>query len=162
PGFLGYIAPDTDATLGQNFGLLTFLLPYLEQDALYRKFTRSFDLKSYGPASQVSAGTNAWWSVNPDFSLAFSRIGMLHCPSDEISQVADLDPSAGLGPFLMISAPTSPGVNTITGWYYPLATYTPDQIDLGKTNYTGVAGALGVDPSTADAASGPGADLTQY
>jgi prepilin-type N-terminal cleavage/methylation domain-containing protein len=162
PGFLGYLPGDADASLGQNFGLLTYLLPYVEQDGLYRKFTRSFDLKTYGPATQTPGTNNAWWSVNPDFSLAFSRISNFNCPSDEVTQVADLDPTAGLGPFLMIAAPTSPGANTITGWYYPLSQYTPDQIDLGKTNYTGVAGALGVDPSKADAASGPGADLTKY
>src|SRR5262245_62326005 len=34
PGFLGYLPPDTDASLGQNFGMLSFLLPYVEQESL--------------------------------------------------------------------------------------------------------------------------------
>jgi prepilin-type N-terminal cleavage/methylation domain-containing protein len=161
PGCLGYIKPDTDNTLGQDFGLLTYLLPFVEQEPLFRKFTRSFDVGSYGPADQVAAKKNAWWSVNPDYSLAFSRIKIFNCPSDEISSVAEVS----TGAMVFIFAPydfTPADSASVVGYYYSVTTNSPSSIDFGKTNYTGVAGALGLDCTTNSGSDGPGIDLTQY
>jgi prepilin-type N-terminal cleavage/methylation domain-containing protein len=139
-------------TTSSNYGVLALMLPYLEQDSIYRQLTRPLS------PNQPDLATNPdWFDVNPDWSLAFTRIKTFMCPSDELSTDAD----STLGPLIIIACPADTGSNNnATGGLY-FATNTPD-VDLGKTNYIGCAGGLGGSSNTADPASGPGVDLTKY
>src|SRR5256885_6425734 len=132
PGYLGAIdsKTSTDAFEGQCFGSLVFLLPHLEQDALYRKLTVSVDIAridsaphpGYTPSAPPSGAK--WWEVNPDFSLSTTRIKMLECPSDEVTSTAECaplstNPSNYWGPLVIIHVtyPTGPTRNSGTyGW----------------------------------------------
>ncbi len=129
------------------FSSLTLLLPYMEQDNIYRQLVTSKSLTVKG---------TPWWTVNPDWSLAFTKIKTFRCPSDNIdSATATLN-----GPCILLQPDTSTayGTNAITIGYFTGG----NAYDLGVTNYTGVAGALGNNVTTSDAASGPGANLQQY
>src|SRR5919198_5402246 len=83
PGWIGPKYPPgweyTTAGLTQssNYGVLALLLPYLEQDAIYRRLTRPTS-----PDAPDVTPRPSWYQVNPDFSLAFSRIVTFMCPSD--------------------------------------------------------------------------------
>jgi len=138
-----YGVPDLSKT--PNYGVLALMLPYMEQDAIYRKFTKS--TAPDAPENVIPPGASGpnWFDDNPDWSLAFARIKTFICPSDELSTVAD----STSGPMLNIACPSSSGANSTGGLYF--ATNTPD-VDLGKTNYAGCAGGLGspaLNPDTA-------------
>jgi prepilin-type N-terminal cleavage/methylation domain-containing protein len=160
PGSLGPCVSCTPASPGffdgQWTGVLTMILPYVEQENIYRQLTVSKDLNSILTPSVSTTSATPWWGVNPDWSLAFSKIKTFRCPSDPIqSATATVNgPMIAIGP-----APPYP-TNAITGGYFGGG----NTIDLGLSNYAGVAGALGKasESSTSDAASGPGANLAQY
>ena len=130
----------------QHFGLIVFLLPYIEEENLYKglSLSKNVDVKGAG-----------WWTVNPDWSLAYTKIKKLNCPSDEVTQASQTvnGPSFGAMPDPMV-----PGTNGCTLGYFGAR---PD-LDLGKTSYVGVAGALGDKVSTSSAADGPGVSLQKY
>ena len=65
PGTLG----GTQATGfwgGQSTGTMYFLLPFIEQEAVYKQFSIKYNV-------DVVAATQ-WWTVNPDWSLAYTKI----------------------------------------------------------------------------------------
>jgi prepilin-type N-terminal cleavage/methylation domain-containing protein len=104
-------------------GVLVYLLPYVEQDNIYRQLRTMTD-QSY---------TGTWYGTNPDFTLAHSQIKMFQCPSDQ--------PPGGVttGSAAFMHSYSPPGVqppNTAAG---AVMFYFTDTT-LGKTNYTGVAG----------------------
>src|SRR5258708_4296570 len=51
-------------------GVLVYLLPYVEQDNIYRQLRTMTD----------SSYTGTWYGTNPDFTLAHSQIKMFQCP----------------------------------------------------------------------------------
>jgi len=154
----GYLPPGqigSDMKVGSTGGVfdasclssLTLLLPYMEEDNIYRQLVtnKSLDIKGTG-----------WWTVNPDWSLAWTKIKKFRCPSDDVdSATATVN-----GPCILLQPDTSTsyGTNAVTIGYFTGGS----QYDLGLTNYTGVAGALGNNVTTSDAASGPGANLQLY
>lgn len=149
PGNLGGSAAVGSTSWGdaQLFGTTVFILPYMEQDAIYKQLTISRDINVKGAP---------FYSVNPDWSLGWTKIKTFTCPSDEVSGASQT--TNGL--FVFGLDFLTPGVNSISSgsWGTTGATY-----DLGKTNYCTVAGALGAgNVSTSDAASGPGANLQKY
>src|SRR5262249_25575370 len=100
PGYLGAIDKSRAANYqyGQYVGALTFLLPYLEQESVYRQLTISLDIDSLDlnelPDGRSSAPWGRkWWQFNPDRSLAATRIKLFECPADEVSTTAELQPS---------------------------------------------------------------------
>jgi len=128
-----------------HFGTAAFLLPYLEQDNIYKQFTVKMSI--------TDLGTTSWWSVNPDWSLAFTKIKTLQCPSDEVTSASQT--TSGIAIFSITPAA---GTNSVTrGGFVNGNTY-----DLGKTNYCTVAGACGDNASTASPSDGPNANLQQY
>jgi len=130
----------------QHFGMIFFLLPYIEEENLYKQFTisKSVDQKGAG-----------WWTVNPDWSLAYTKINKLLCPSDEVRSASQTVNGPGFG---FMPDPMAPGTNACTIGYFGAR---PD-LDLGKTSYVGVAGALGNNVSTASPSDGPGVSLQKY
>jgi len=156
PGQLGAISGKSANMLdAQNYGVLTMLLPYVEQDNIYRQLYVNKDINSIG----ANPNAQGWWNWNPDWSLAHTQIKTFRCPSataDTMSKVTN-------GPaFLVLPDPTTPGTNSVTIYYFPFSSNPGVDLNLGVTNYTGVAGALGDAVSTQDSASGPNANLMQY
>src|SRR5881227_1373998 len=57
----------------QFLGSLAFLLPYVEQDNVQKPMTINRDLNTiYTPRYSTTTPT-AWWDVNPDWSLAWTK-----------------------------------------------------------------------------------------
>jgi prepilin-type N-terminal cleavage/methylation domain-containing protein len=129
PGFLGTY-PNLAAKQGPNYdgqyvGVLAYLLPYVEQDNVYRTLTSGV------PADylSVTAVYGPWWTFDGTAEACFAAIKTFLCPAD--------------------NAPGSDGVVTA------LTTYVtgPGMFDIvfggfggvpvGRTNYLGVAGLAG-------------------
>ena len=156
PGYLGPMpnvhytgAPGNSAKVlnAQHFGVLVFLLPYVEQDNIYKQL-------SYVNVNEVHP---PWWTRNPDWTLAHSRIKSFLCPSDPVEETSGL--SVGTGALLHTYAPdgiaTGPNAAGIVLFYFP-------RTALGKTNYLGVSGSCGLDAVTSSPYDGPGANLALY
>lgn len=114
-------------TFGASFvATLAFLLPYVEQDNIYRAFIT-------GPATGLvfdndPTGINVgWWTNATNEGLARNKIKIFQCPSD------DADANT-IGTFIALYQQGY----TFTGGYMPLT-----RGNYGKTNYIGNAGALG-------------------
>jgi len=143
PGVLGGNS-STGFFGAQCTGGMFFLLPYIEQDNLFKQFSINYntDLVINTP----------WWSVNPDWSLSFTKIKTYVCPSDDNSTGVTAS-----GPIIMMMPnPQTPGTNAMTYGFFGT------HIDLGRTNYAPVAGALGDNVSTASPSDGPGVNLQKY
>jgi prepilin-type N-terminal cleavage/methylation domain-containing protein len=137
PGYLGPIPNEqiygSNADQIQQVGLLVYLLPYIEQENLYRQLQVDFDPRRLGPA----------WYNNPiNWQLAQTWIRMFECPSDNI---ADDAPTQGTGlshhsyNYLAAIVPnTDDNTNEDAMILDPTSTTV-----LGRTNYFGCAGLAG-------------------
>jgi prepilin-type N-terminal cleavage/methylation domain-containing protein len=157
PGCLGPLT--TGPTAGQStgffdcshFGVLTMILPYVEQENIYRQLVTNKTLTVKG------AG---WWTINPDWSLAWSKISTFTCPSDDIESATQTVNGAVIAMCPNVSPDgTPPETNSMTYGYFTGG----NAYDVGKSNYAGVAGALGKasDVVASDPASA-GANLKLY
>jgi prepilin-type N-terminal cleavage/methylation domain-containing protein len=127
-------------------GVLVYLLPYVEQDNIYKQL-RTMNDSSY---------TGTWWQTNPDWTLAHSQISIFLCPSDPVDPGGITAGSAAL-----MHSYTPPGVkppNTAAG---AVMYYFPGEKTLGKSNYIGVAGPGWSDGATYAPAAG-GANYRPY
>src|SRR5437868_1243676 len=82
-----------DSQDAQWFGSLVFILPYVEQDAIFRKLETSMDVNTLGNRP-VPEGQQGWWRSANDYALAQSKIKTFMCPSDEV--VSALETSSGV------------------------------------------------------------------
>jgi len=123
-------------------GVLVYLLPYFEQDNIYRQL-RTMNDSSY---------MGNWWGTNPDWTLAHSSIKILLCPSDPVPQGDQSTGSAAL--FHSYDSGPPEGAEGAVMYYFTDRT-------LGKTNYTGVAGPGWNDGSIAAPSAG-GANYRPY
>jgi prepilin-type N-terminal cleavage/methylation domain-containing protein len=152
----GYAGPNPNVHYGQTspaftldgskwIGVLVYLLPYVEQDNIYKQL-RVINDSSY---------KGQWWGTNPDWTLAHTQIKTFLCPSDPSGPGASL--TAGSGALLHTWSPTGgPTAYGVVLFYFPGIS------DLGKTNYIGVAGANGANAATSSPTDGPGANLALY
>jgi len=132
PGYHGvnpdvpYNYPAFTLTLGNPkwIGSLVYLLPYLEQDNIYKQLRTVND----------SSFTGQWWTTNPDWTLAHSQIKGFLCPTDPSTPGTTL--TGGSAALTHSYSPAGSG-----GAAGAVLFYFPGVSDLGKTNYTGVAGA---------------------
>ena len=124
-------------------GVLYYLLPYVEQDNVHKQMT-----------TMSSATTGQWYSYNPDWTIAHTTIKGFLCPSDAWQHTD----SAAL---IHTSDPTN-SIDGQTPAYGVVLYYFPGTSGPGKTNYCGVAGALGRNASTSSPSDGPGANLANY
>ena len=147
PGFYGpvksfgatNIDPTPNINRGPWVGCLVPLLPYMEQDSLFKMLYTTprtnpppVDMAIQGWNCGLNEERQAWWSttLNRTISTGQVKVKMLKCPSDTV------DETVAVGVFLTISCNAS---NT-NGTFYGVV---DGQDILGRTNYTGVAGAAG-------------------
>lgn len=102
--------------------MLVYLLPYIEQENIWRQMRTMTDTTYVG----------AWWQTNPDWTLAHTQIKILQCPSDEPPNIALTQGSAAL--FHSFDSGPPRGAEGVVMYFFPGNTR------LGKTNYCGVAG----------------------
>jgi prepilin-type N-terminal cleavage/methylation domain-containing protein/prepilin-type processing-associated H-X9-DG protein len=153
PGYLGPSPnihyPGAGHLNGQWYGTLVFLLPYIEQEAIYRQL---------GGPSQQNLDVNrvgwAWWSRNPDWTLAHSKIPLFLCPSDN-------DEPSVLGDAALFHTYAPAGDPAGDTAYGVVIYYFPGYHNLGKTNYVGSMGACG-DKAVTSSPSDGGANLQIY
>jgi prepilin-type N-terminal cleavage/methylation domain-containing protein/prepilin-type processing-associated H-X9-DG protein len=155
PGELGVKPPGASYSNNwQHVGALAFLLPYLEQDDLYKQLELKVPYPN-GPnrlwdctwPNSLSGDPNAaWWKDqrNPtqgptNLSLAQTKIKTFRCPSD--------DPYANtVGTFVALYSYNKTDASFgVMGYTYPAGTIGDS---LGRTNYVGCAGAFGNGTST--------------
>jgi prepilin-type N-terminal cleavage/methylation domain-containing protein len=135
------------------YGVLTYLLPYVEQNNIYQQ------LYLIKHPNTGAATDTAWYGVNPDWTLAHTQLSIFQCPSDPAAPGDQL--SAGTFAFLAsYSAPGNPQFPQkaygVVGFYFGGVS------DLGRTNYIGVAGTDYSDANTNSPNSGPGANYSLY
>jgi len=110
-------------------GMLYVLMPYLEQDNLYKAMP-PINGAPQGPMQPI--GTQ-WWNVSVNLQIwQRTRLKMLICPSDTTYE------NITVGAFIAMHHTPC----TITGGYYPIPTGQP----LGRTNYLGSYGCIGDTP----------------
>jgi prepilin-type N-terminal cleavage/methylation domain-containing protein/prepilin-type processing-associated H-X9-DG protein len=111
----------------QYYGVLVPLLPYIEQDNVFKLFSASFN-------QNVTATGANWWG--PGFTAAQYKIKTFLCPSDGAQD------SVSGGTFV-VHWPYScgSGCGTMTAYYFPVSSVPA--ATLGKSNYVGVSGGVG-------------------
>src|SRR5262249_49284007 len=86
PGNLGPVAgrrPISPAS-AQYAGTLVFLLPYLEQDDLYKIVTQPGVGTARGVNLSLTTGDANWWTLQHAYSGAQTRLKVFECPSDNV------------------------------------------------------------------------------
>jgi prepilin-type N-terminal cleavage/methylation domain-containing protein len=107
-------------------GLLPQLLPYVEQDNLYRQLKVNWDQKTAVPGS--------FWTNQPEnVTAAQTKIPTFLCPSDTQDGVTE-----GANTSAVSWQGTASGTSTTSGYFFA----NPFGDTLGKTNYCGVTGVL--------------------
>jgi len=139
---------------GQCVGSLFFLLPYIEQNNLRTQYTGQYNINTF--VAFPSTGNQQWWTTNPDFSLSYAKIKTYRCPSDSVNSA--MDTANGVIIQAMVDPSVAGGSNACTYGFFTMG----NQYDIGTTNYTGVAGAIGSNGSTASPSDGPGVNLAKY
>ncbi|MFN7844946.1 MAG: DUF1559 domain-containing protein [Pirellula sp.] len=122
-------------------GTLPFILPFMEQTALYEPFAQWRELNLAGNVDNVPT-TDRWrhagfWQATPTATptnaldvLVSNRIGAFLCPSDAVDDT---------GPRYLVHR-----INTNPGWGWGILWTGNVQSTYGVTNYLGVAGQAGM------------------
>jgi prepilin-type N-terminal cleavage/methylation domain-containing protein len=133
PGYLGNMPLGTNTT-DANFwnaqwvSSLVFLLPYVEQDNVFKQIECPLGLDTTG-------GGTPWFNYANTWRMAFTRIPTFLCASD--------DPY-GVSGTMTSRIGTHAASPTATGGTISWRTFnTSDYPTLGRTNYTAVAGRMG-------------------
>lgn len=144
PGYLGEWPPKVglDGASNSYVGHLVFLLPYLEQSSLYDEWCEKRDLNVNNCARVPNDPRYMRWASGsyPDdncWDQLQRRITVLLCPSD--------DPYSNAN-----STVTEMRTTPYTGAYHAFA----EETKLGRTNYLGSSGQLGVGVASRDAKRG--------
>ncbi|MFQ3651062.1 MAG: DUF1559 domain-containing protein [Gemmataceae bacterium] len=134
--------PDVGWDSGALVGVLVHLLPYVEQENVFRGFS----------TLQNPNNTTPWYSVNPDWTMAHTVIRSYMCPSATFDHAG----SAAYMAFHHSGSPV-PGqsVGAVMLWF-------PTYNALAGSSYIGIAGANGPFASTSSPFDGPGANLNLY
>src|SRR5437588_5262189 len=81
PGYLGPIPNEREYGADQNrmqhVGLFAYLLPYVEQENLYRQLRIDFNPRTLGPA---------WYTDPVNWQAAQTRVKVFECPSDNVAR----------------------------------------------------------------------------
>ncbi len=134
PGILGTgrIVSDTNSASAAWLSNLTLLLPYLEQDPLFRS------MKVNGSAEKAVGP--AWFNIAANYNAALNHLAAFNCPSDD-PYVVYTNPNARI----VSRVYTSSGPQFGFG-YFTVSQFDGDQ--PGLTNYVGVAGNAGLSGSS--------------
>jgi hypothetical protein len=137
---------------GQQVGVLAFLLPYLEQDAIYQQMVDPnapagysnatlFDIRTRGygddPATGPGNGNSNWWLSPVNRTLATSEIKTFICPA------AQIDPNLISGGIYADMLYQINGIKSAQGRLFNAPFDPVNNPAPGLTNYVGVAGARG-------------------
>jgi prepilin-type N-terminal cleavage/methylation domain-containing protein len=106
-----------------HVGVLVYLLPFIEQDSIYRQLPMQMLNIDAGIDPSTPVWTTPWWS-SISWTLPNARIKPFVCPSDVPYSTSNI----------FITFQTYP--YSLTGGYYP-------GTDFGRSNYLGVSGYLG-------------------
>ena len=127
-----------DGSKCQNVGSLLAILPYLEQDQLYRGLVTTAPINPpAGGAGRpgfdfgLASAAAPWWSQPADLAIARTAIKVFRCPADA------KDDEIRLG---FIRALHTVGTDMECVVVSPV-----EKPGLGRTNYVGVAGCLGAE-----------------
>jgi prepilin-type N-terminal cleavage/methylation domain-containing protein len=126
PGKLGS-KPGTDPE-DWNFphvGVLGLLLPYVEQENLFRTLNLT--------TTEPGVNAPAWWNVPTQWAAAHNRVKIFESPMDELYSRNDV-----FVHFQPRNCGMTPACGTMTGWFFP------NQPGLGRTSYLAVSGAFGI------------------
>src|SRR5262249_51928801 len=142
PGYLGPIPNEQEygsaADQIQNVGLLVYLLPYIEQDNLYRQLQIDFAVRRIGPA----------WYTNPtNRQLAEARIKLFECPSDNIADDTSIKGQTESLHCFNYNAAIAPNADDNTD-VDAVVLVPSDPTVFGRSNYAGCAGPAGTRTST--------------
>jgi len=146
-------------------GMLVYILPYAEQDALYRQIASNFTMSVDKPA-----GT-PWYNTAAGQSLSANKISIFECPSANLYDVYN-NPTAVvfIRMYCFGSAGTPATASGIGGSVFTVGPdgsggtlMDPPPLIVGLTNYVGIAGNVGLtgDPSF-DAQTGLFNSNTKY
>lgn len=127
PGFLGPTPQDNwnnHQTDNQYVGSLAFLLPYMEQQAIFSQIATNLDVK---------ARDSNWWGNGQSSAAARNRVKTLLCPSTDAYKQAD-----GI-----VATINFYGVGTTRTIQVVYFTFSGSALTLGRTNYLACAGYFG-------------------
>jgi prepilin-type N-terminal cleavage/methylation domain-containing protein/prepilin-type processing-associated H-X9-DG protein len=142
PGWANF-GTGNSGEIGQGIGLLTFLLPYVEQDNVYKQLKVDKGIDNYDPSPTHNKfptwdDSSTGW---PDFLLAQTSLKIFLCPS---AAEDPHGPSDGIFVYEEIQIQASGTPYTIEAYYYPQdPTQGGPTPPFGLTNYAGVAGSRG-------------------
>ncbi len=137
PGYLGPIPNERyyggDQDRFQHAGLLVYLLPYLDQENVYRQLEIDLNPTRLAPA----------WYTNPtNWALAQTRIKPFECPSDNVAGDTSLHGTVVAFHFFNWFAPIIPNTDDNTDWDGIFLDPSNPTV-LGRTNYLGCGGLAG-------------------
>jgi prepilin-type processing-associated H-X9-DG protein len=147
PGYLGQYQGLPNY---QRAGVLAFLLPYVEQDKVFKQLVNSDDnAPPFRPYEwHLNQVTSPWYNIATqggliDINVARTRIKVYLCPSDQ--PYANV---AATGVFVKFSYPS------ISATSLPMLPPPAGITDLGRSNYCGVCGMWGDDPTNTGVVGG--------
>jgi prepilin-type N-terminal cleavage/methylation domain-containing protein/prepilin-type processing-associated H-X9-DG protein len=178
PGYLGPLNDQENAkteltnTSTQWVGVLVYLLPYMELNAIYNQINQTWtplDAKRGDP--KVKGDANNWWTdptkanpnVNPpitnNLTLAHTKVKEFVCPShDPYSST----PNIAFGSHFFILGPPKLDSNSV---FITIDTSSKDPMDaqdIGRTTYVGVAGTWGKGQYSYPTSVPPIGDIGRY
>jgi prepilin-type N-terminal cleavage/methylation domain-containing protein/prepilin-type processing-associated H-X9-DG protein len=152
--YLNFGETGYNANYETGSGVLVALLPYVEQEAIYKQLPPELSLPLY--TKPTAPFFYAWFQsaagagTGPGWQLAQNRINLFLCPS-----VAQRRPTNTAAYFATTQSDAT-GSAAVSIWSWP-ADY-----NMAPTNYAGVMGANGERASTNAANYGPNANLRKY
>jgi prepilin-type N-terminal cleavage/methylation domain-containing protein len=136
PGYLGPIPNerdyDPDENRIQHVGLLVYLLPYLEQEALYRGLRVEFNRAVLGAA---------WFTSATNCELARTSVRVFQCPADDLTDTSVMGTVVAYHPY-NVEAPIGPGGEDDTRSDFVILP-PDDPAPPGRSSYAGCAGLAG-------------------
>src|SRR5438874_11629523 len=148
PGYIGtapFITQDpADANAAPWCGCLVLLLPYLEQNAIYRELRMNLSIdRPVGPA---------WYQTAENYAAALHRVPLFLCPSDDLDSTYDNPDCLIVVRAYVANKGNGPELGHSAG---KVSTLGAGQ--LGLTNYVGLMGS----PCTGNPAVDPYANVFQ-
>jgi len=136
PGYLGPIPNEQGYGAGvdqiQHVGLLVYLLPYVEQDNVYRQVQVDFDVKRLGPA---------WYLNATNWGVAQTHIRVFECPVHDLYDISRRGTALAFHQY-NYDAPLVPNSDDNTALDAVILAPSNPTI-LGRTSYLGCAGLSG-------------------
>lgn len=146
---VGIVGPGVNMPTGTTgdhafTGALVYLLPYLEQQALYDRLASAIEIDptKYPPTPPPPNNTPPrlpWYSTGPSFTLSQTKLGMFICPSQSV-----YTNSVGQAAYLYTS-----GTSINMGWWDFANPANAATRECGRTSYAPCAGGIGLAPTNA-------------